>query len=53
MNTIAKNDKEWHRLVIEEANYICVGCGKDFSFGHYFDEKNVRRPYRLSKQHEN
>ena len=35
---IAKNDKEWHRLVIERENYICQGCGKDFSADYYFDE---------------
>lgn len=41
--TRAKNDADWHKQVCERANYVCVGCTKDFSFDHYFDIKGVNQ----------
>jgi len=40
---IAKNDKDWHLLVCEEANYVCVACGRDYSDEYYFNEKGVNQ----------
>lgn len=40
---IAKNDKDWHRLVCERDNYTCQICGKSFGYGTYFNEKGVNQ----------
>jgi hypothetical protein len=34
----------WHKAVCERENYICQGCGKDYSDIYYFD-KNRRNKY--------
>ena len=37
------NDKKWHKLVCEKANYVCSKCNKDFSYPMYFNEKGVNQ----------
>lgn len=33
---LAKNLKEWHRLVIERDNYTCYNCKRNFSAECYY-----------------
>ena len=40
---IAKNDKEFHRLVCERELFRCQACGKDYSSDFYFDENGVNK----------
>lgn len=40
---IAKNDKDWHRIVCEEANYRCCVCGRDYSAEYYFNEQQINQ----------
>jgi len=39
----AKNDADWHQKVRERESYVCQGCGKDFSYPYYFNEKGVNQ----------
>ena len=32
----AKNDKDFHQKVCERENFVCQGCGRDFSAEYYF-----------------
>jgi len=40
---LAKNLKEFHRLVCERDGYICQVCKKSFNFPHYFDENGINQ----------
>ena len=40
---IAKNDKEWQRLVCDRHRYICQVCDKEFSSDFYFNENGVNQ----------
>ena len=33
---LAKNMKEFHRIVTERDNYVCCVCKKDFAYSCYF-----------------
>ena len=36
---LAKNSKEWHKIVCKRDGYICQRCGEDYSYPYYFDDK--------------
>jgi hypothetical protein len=40
---LAKNLKEFHKIVCERDKYICQRCKKSFNYPCYFDDKGVNQ----------
>lgn len=39
----AKNQKEFHKMVVERDGYICSVCFKDFAYPMFFDENGLNQ----------
>ena len=41
--TLAKNKKEWHRLVCERDSYKCRVCNTSYNYPYFFNEKGINQ----------